>query len=275
MSRMTIGEAKVRTGATRRPVEATARPRLDRAALRVDTHEGLPAVAAVDLKVRPGEIVGIAGVSGNGQSELVQALAGQRPLKDGRIRIDGKPFNASRRDCDGFKVFSLPEGPLRNAAVKRMRVAETIAFRSFDKPPLAGLGGWLSPVRMHACAADLIGSYRVRTRSTDTPIESLSGGNVQRTVVAREPASIVRVLLVGNPCFRLDFASVAEIGAQIADQRNRGALALPVSADLDEIRELSNRVAVTSGARIAHLLPIAKADRNTIGKVMAGQGAGH
>ena len=275
MSRMMIGAATIRTAAARKPVDGATRPRLELAALHVDTTEGLPAVRAVDLKVRPGEILGIAGVSGNGQSELVEALAGQRPLKDGRILIDGRPFNASRADYDGFKVFGLPEEPLRNATVRRMSVAENIAFRSFDKPPMAGLGWWLRPTRMHARAAELIDSYRVKTPSTDTPIENLSGGNVQRAVLARELSSDVRVLIVANPCFGLDFASVADIRAQIVDQRNRGAAVLLVSEDLDEVLELSDRVAVMSGGRIDHILPIDQADRNTIGKFMAGQGAGH
>lgn len=270
MSRLMIGETAIRKSAARQPVDAGLPPRLELAAVFVDNAEGLPAVQGVDLKVRPGEIVGIAGVSGNGQSELVEAIAGQRPLRDGRIRIDGQPFDASRAAYDKFKVFGLPEEPLKNATVKRMSVAENIAFRSFDKAPIASLGWWLKPHRMHARAAELIAAYRVKTPSTDTPIENLSGGNVQRAVLARELSAQVEVLIVANPCFGLDFASVAEIRAQIVDQRNRGAAVLLVSEDLDEVLELSDRVAVMSGGQIAHVLPIEQADRNTIGKYMAG-----
>lgn len=270
MSRLMIGETAIRKTAARKPVDQAKPPKLELAALFVDNAEGFAAVQGVDLKVRPGEIVGIAGVSGNGQSELIEAIAGQRPLKDGRIRIDGQNFDASRRAYDRFKVFGLPEEPLRNATVPRMSVAENIAFRSFDKPPMAALGWWLKPPRIHARAAELIAAYRVKTPSTDTPIENLSGGNVQRAVLARELSCDVEVLIVANPCFGLDFASVAEIRAQIVDQRNRGAAVLLVSEDLDEILELSDRVAVMSGGRIAHVLPIDKADRNTIGKYMAG-----
>jgi len=244
--------------------------KLELVAVYVDNNEALPAVQAVDLKIGGGEIVGVAGVSGNGQSELVEAISGQRPLKDGRIFINGKPFEASRRDYDAFKVFGLPEEPLKNAAVRRMTVAENIAFRSFDKPPLAGLGWWLRPAEVRKRGAELIGSYRVKTPSTDTPIENLSGGNVQRAVLARELSGDVRVLIVANPCFGLDFASVADIRAQIIDQRNKGAAVLLVSEDLDEILELSDRVAVMSEGRITHIAPIAEADRNTIGKFMAG-----
>ena len=110
---------------------------LELAGLFADDDEGLPAIEAVNLKVHAGEIVGIAGVSGNGQSELVEVLSGQRPLTDGRIFIHGKPFEPTRDHFDRFKVFGLPEEPLKNAAVPRMTVAENIAFRTFDKPPIA------------------------------------------------------------------------------------------------------------------------------------------
>jgi ABC-type uncharacterized transport system ATPase subunit len=269
MSRLMIGEARLRAPEPR-AANVQSDVRLDLTALYVDDDEGLPAVEGVDLKIRGGEIVGIAGVSGNGQTELVEAISGQRPLKDGRIFVNGRPFSASRNDYKGFKVFGLPEEPLRNAAVRRMTVAENIAFRGFDSPPIAGFGWWLRPAKMRARAAELIASYRVKTPSPDTPIENLSGGNVQRAILARELSEDVRVLIVANPCFGLDFMSVAEIRAQIMAARNRGAAVLLVSEDLDEVLELSDRVAVMSGGRIAHVVPAALADRQTIGKYMAG-----
>ncbi|MCK5746821.1 MAG: ABC transporter ATP-binding protein, partial [Oricola sp.] len=119
-------------------------------------------------------------------------------------------------------------------------------------------------------AAGLIERYRVKTPSTDTPIENLSGGNVQRAILARELSHDVKVLIVANPCFGLDFASVAEIRAQIIDQRNNGAAVLLVSEDLDEILELSDRVAVMSEGKITYVAPIGETDRNTIGTYMAG-----
>ena len=137
-----------------------------------------------------------------------------------------------------------------------MSVAENIAFRSFDKPPIASLGWWLSPGPMRRKAEELIARYRVKTTSPDSPIETLSGGNVQRAVLARELSGDVDVLIVANPCFGLDFASVAEIRGQIMEQRNRGAAVLLVSEDLDEILELSDRVAVMSGGTINYVSPI-------------------
>jgi simple sugar transport system ATP-binding protein len=123
---------------------------------------------------------------------------------------------------------------------------------------------------MRRQARGLIARYRVKTPSTDTPVEDLSGGNVQRTVLARELSEDVGVLIVANPCFGLDFASVAEIRAQIMDQRNKGAAVLLVSEDLDEIIELADRVAVMSAGRITYVAPVGETDRTTIGTYMAG-----
>ena len=150
MSRMMIGDTDVRQSA-KRAKSVPAKSRIELAGLFVDDNEGQPAVEAFDLKIGGGEIVGIAGVSGNGQSELVEAVSGQRPIKDGRILVNGKAFEASRADYEKFKVFGLPEEPLKNAAVRRMSVAENIAFRSFDKPPLASWGWWL---KAHADEAE-------------------------------------------------------------------------------------------------------------------------
>ncbi|MFH1797206.1 MAG: ABC transporter ATP-binding protein [Pseudomonadota bacterium] len=269
MSRMMIGDTEVRDRAERRKHNDT-RAVLDLAGLCAEDSEGRTVVNALNLKVNAGEIVGIAGVSGNGQSALVELLAGQKEIKDGGIFIHGKPFEPKRKDFDRFKVFGLPEEPLKNATVPRMSVAENIAFRSYDKPPIASLGWWLSPGPMRKKAEDLIEKYRVKTTSPDSPIESLSGGNVQRAVLARELSGDVDVLIVANPCFGLDFASVAEIRSQIMEQRNRGAAVLLVSEDLDEILELSDRVAVMSGGAINYVSPIEATDRNTIGQHMAG-----
>lgn len=269
MSRMMIGETEIRASA-QRVAKVETDMELELAGIFVDDDEGLPAVEAVNLKIAGGEILGIAGVSGNGQSELLEALSGQRPMKDGQVFIKGQPFTPKRSDFYRFSVFGLPEEPLKNATVPRMSVAENMAFRTFDKPPTASLGWWLSPSIIRKRAADLIKAYRVKTPSGDTPIEQLSGGNVQRAVLARELSGEVGVLIVANPCFGLDFASVAEIRAQIMDQRNAGAAVLLVSEDLDEILELSDRVAVMSEGRINYVAPIGETDRNTIGKYMAG-----
>ncbi len=269
MARLMIGDTAVRERAARAP-HPDGRTVLDLAGLFADDGAGRPAVDGVSLKVKAGEIVGIAGVSGNGQAALVEVLNGQRPLRDGRIFIHDQPFEPVRRDFDRFKVFGLPEEPLKNAAVPRMSVAENIAFRAFDKPPAARFGWWMSGAPVRARAAALVERYKVKTASLDAPIETLSGGNVQRAILARELSGDVDVLIVANPCFGLDFASVAEIRAQIMDQRNRGAAVLLVSEDLDEILELADRVAVMSEGRIVAVAPVGETDRTAIGRQMAG-----
>ena len=268
MAHMMIGETEVRAAA-QRLARTHDKPVLELAGLYAEDQEGLPAIDGLNLSVHAGEIVGIAGVSGNGQSELVEVLSGQRPLQDGTMTINGQTFEPKRTHFDKFKVFGLPEEPLKNATVPRMSVAENMAFRSFDKPPMS-LGWWLSPKPMRARARDLIKAYRVKTTSSESPIETLSGGNVQRAVLARELSSEVDVLIVANPCFGLDFASVAEIRAQIMEQRNRGAAVLLVSEDLDEVLELADRVAVMSEGKINYVARIGETDRHTIGQHMAG-----
>jgi general nucleoside transport system ATP-binding protein len=270
MAAMMIGDAVVRPSAARSATPQKGGASLEIAGLFAENDEGRDAVNGFDIKVRPGEIVGIAGVSGNGQSELVEALSGQRPIKLGQVLIRDVNFEPKRDHYDRFKVFGLPEEPLKNASVPTMSVAENMAFRIFDKAPMSSLGFWLSHEPMRKAARELITRYNVKTPSTETQIRDLSGGNVQRAVLARELSGEVDVLIVANPCFGLDFASVADIRAQIMEQRNRGAAVLLVSEDLDEILELSDRIAVMSGGKVAYLTEAAGADRTTIGRHMAG-----
>ena len=269
MAKMMIGDTEIRERAVRVD-RAPGAVTLELAALFADDDDGLPALEKVNLKVYAGEIVGIAGVSGNGQSQLVEVLSGQRPLTDGRIIVKQEPFEPTRDTFYRMKLFGLPEEPLKNATVPRMTVAENMAFRSFDQPPTAKLRWWLSPGPMRSKARELIARYRVKTPSPETEIANLSGGNIQRAVLARELDGDVDVLIVANPCFGLDFASVAEIRSQIMEQRNKGAAVLLVSEDLDEIMELADRVAVMSGGTINYVSPVGETDRSTIGKHMAG-----
>jgi len=269
MSRMMIGETTLRERAARQD-RVAAQPRLSLQDVSAVDETGRHVVERVSLGIGAGEIVGIAGVSGNGQSALVEVLSGQRPMTGGHMTVDGAPFSPRRADFDRFKVFGLPEEPLRNAVVPRMSVAENLAFRRFDKPPLAGRLGLISPARLRAEGDALIRRYNVKTRSADAPVETLSGGNVQRTVLARELSGDVDVLIVANPCFGLDFASVAEIRAQIMDQRNRGAAVLLISEDLDEILELADRIAVMSEGRLGPATAVEDTDRAEIGRRMGG-----
>ncbi|WP_051340430.1 ABC transporter ATP-binding protein [Azospirillum halopraeferens] len=269
LARLMVGEAAVAAPAPRAAAPAGA-VRLAVEGLRADDDTGMPAVRGLDLQVRAGEIVGVAGVSGNGQVELVQVLAGQRPAVAGTVRVNGQPYGATRAEARRHRVFCLPEEPLRSACVPGMSVAENMAFRVFDRPPFAAGGWWLKRGAMRRAAEALIARYRVKTTSPDAPIATLSGGNVQRAVLARELSGEVDVLVAANPVFGLDFAAVADIHAQIVDARNRGTAVLLVSEDLDELLELSDRLVVMFRGAIVHETATAAADLTTIGRCMAG-----
>merc|ERR1711969_544095 len=141
-------------------------------------------VAIADLQVRAGEIVGIAGISGNGQTRLVELISGQARPDGGEIRVKGKAYDASRAAAQAMKVRCLPEEPLRNACVGKMSVAENLAFRAFDRAPDGKPRRLLDKSGMRREAERLIAAYAVKTQSPSARIETLSGGNVQRAVHA-------------------------------------------------------------------------------------------
>jgi general nucleoside transport system ATP-binding protein len=268
MAATMIGTEELAVAPTR--IGAPGASRLDIRRLQVDDDAGQPAVRDFCLTVHGGEIVGVAGVSGNGQHELVEALAGQREATSGEIRIGDEIFHATRAEMHRHKISCLPDEPLHNACVGRMSVAENLAFRAFDQPPFAIAGLWLRPGQMRTEAKKKIAQYRIHTRSPDSPLASLSGGNVQRAVLARELGERIEVMIAANPCFGLDFSAVAQIHAEIIAARNRGAAVLLVSSDLDEILEIADRVVVMFGGRLVHETRIDEADLTEIGRHMAG-----
>jgi ABC-type uncharacterized transport system ATPase subunit len=231
---------------------------------------GAPALADISFTVRGGEILGIAGVSGNGQRELVEVLAGQRLCDAGEVRVAGLPYGCTRREMRTRGVHVLPEEPLRNACVRTMSVAENLALRTFDVPPKA-VAGFVRRRALSRDAEALIRRYGIRTSGADAPLETLSGGNVQRVVLARELSEKVSLLIAQNPCFGLDLAATREIRAQIMAARNRGAAVLLISEDLDELLELADRIAVMFEGRIVFETPCMQADAREIGRHMIGR----
>lgn len=269
MAEMMMGERKDPT-----PVHKVSRdqaaPVLDVVDIHANKDNGVEAVKGVSLTVQSGEIVGIAGVSGNGQRELVEVLAGQREATAGSIRVQGEPYHATRAEMSKHRVFLLPEEPLRNACVPHMSVAENMALRTFDKPPQAK-GFLLILKAIRQMAVGLIQQFSVKTPSPETPVANLSGGNVQRAVLARELSSdSINLLIAANPCFGLDFNAVDFIHTQIVDARNHGVAVLLVSEDLDELLKLSDRIIVISEGEFVYESAIATADYTLIGQRMAG-----
>jgi ABC-type uncharacterized transport system ATPase subunit len=248
---------------------APGSPALAVEGLMVMGDRGTLAVQDLSLAVCSGEILGVAGVSGNGQRELVEALVGQRPRSAGTVTVQGQPYRARRGENHRLKVRSLPEEPLRNACVGDMSVAENMALRDFDRAPLCR-GGRLLFGQWRSRAREWIAGYGIKTQGEDAPVRSLSGGNVQRAVLARELHGDIQVLIAANPVFGLDFAAVREIHTRLRGVRDRGGAVLLISEDLDELLELADRIVVMSEGRVVFETSAANAERHAIGAHMGG-----
>ena len=272
MAKMMMGEAVIPEPAARAAVPTTAspKPKLVLSELLADNEIGVPTLRGLSLEVKGHEIVGIAGVSGNGQRELIRVIAGQRAARGGTIKAHGETYRGSRGEINKHNFRVLPEMPLQNACVPSMTTGENLVFRSFDRPPFTWFKWLLHRNSQKSRATDLIAKYRIRPNSHSIRIGNLSGGNVQRAVLARELSGQVDILVCANPCFGLDFKAVADIRSQIMQARNRGAAVLLVSEDLDEILELADRVLVISEGKIVYETTSAEADRQKIGHYMAG-----
>jgi simple sugar transport system ATP-binding protein len=269
-----MAEMMVGSEVTAKPKQRTARssrtPKLILKDVRVKDDVGVEVVRGVHLTIHQGEIVGVAGVSGNGQRELVEVLGGQRQATAGSIHVGEQPFHPTRERIMQHKIFCLPEEPLQNTCVGRMSLAENLAFRNFDVEPHA-VGGWLiNRSALRASAKGLIERYNIKPPYPDTPVQSLSGGNVQRAVLARELSADVEILIVANPCFGLDFLATEEIRLQIVAARNRGTAVLLVSEDLDEILELADRTVVMFNGQLVYETTTSGADLAQIGRHMTG-----
>lgn len=250
--------------------QTVKQPVLTLQGIKAHDRTGLKDINIDDVTLHSGEILGIAGISGNGQMELMEILTGQRRMERGEIRINGVPYGATRAEARTHAIRFLPEEPLRNACAPGMSVAENIAFRMFD----AGRDGkatfWKDSRAIARNATALIEAFDVKTSSASARIASLSGGNVQRAVLGRELTGDVKALIVSNPCFGLDFAAVSAIRDRLVQARNQGTAILLISEDLDEIMELSDRILVMSEGRIAYETAIATANVAEIGQYMAG-----
>ena len=187
--------------------------------------------------------------------------------------VRGEAYHATRKERLARGVHSLPEEPLRNASVADMSVAENLALRTFDRTPIRRQGWRVSRRAIREQARGLIERFQVTPPDPDRPIGTLSGGNVQRAVLARELTEEVRVLIVSNPVFGLDFNSVALIHQRLMKARNRGAAVLLLSEDLDELLELADRILVIHDGALVFETAAGQADRAELGAHMAGGGA--
>jgi general nucleoside transport system ATP-binding protein len=250
--------------------QAEFEPRLILKDLVVENDQGVNAICNFNLQVNKGEIVGIAGVSGNGQKQLMEALAGQRPIKAGTLSTQAGYYEPNQKNALEQGFFCLPEEPLRNACVGNLSLAENLILRRFNQPPFVYWNYFVNKSAMNKHALQLIKSYNVRTSGPDQEIQGLSGGNIQRVVLARELTQQINILVIANPCFGLDFKAVAEIRSQLLAARNSGAAILLLSEDLDEILELSDRFYVISSGQLVYETTPNHVDMNLVGQHMAG-----
>jgi simple sugar transport system ATP-binding protein len=269
MASMMVG-GEVPRASSSRTEQAPGKVFLELKDVRAVDDRGVGVLNGVSLDVKAGEIVGIAGVSGNGQDELLEVIAGQRAVASGAIHVNGAPYGGTRDEMRAAKIRCLPEEPLRNACVPTMSVSDNIGFRGYDRPPFTRWGWLVNRRELRKHAASCVESFKIKTPTVDTAMARLSGGNVQRAVLARELEGDPKVLVVANPCFGLDFAAVAFIRTRILEARNRGVAVLLISADLDEVFALADRILVISAGKIVHETPIASAEVAVVGKHMAG-----
>jgi ABC-type uncharacterized transport system ATPase subunit len=270
MSHAMMGEAPTVNERVRK--ETKQAPLMTLRGIKAQDRTGLKSIEIDDVTLNAGEILGIAGISGNGQMELMEILTGQRRMDSGEIAVNGAPYGATRAEARAHALRYLPEEPLRNACAPKMSVAENLAFRMFDGGKDGKAAFWKDGKTIAKNAIDLIEAFNIKTTSPAARISALSGGNVQRAVLGRELTGEVKALIVSNPCFGLDFAAVSEIRDRLIEARNDGTAILLISEDLDEIMELSDRILVMSEGRIAFETPIASADVAEIGQHMAGHG---
>ncbi len=241
--------------------------------VRADSDRGLQALAGIDLAVRSGEIVGIAGVSGNGQLELAEAIAGLRPITAGHIYLQGTDVGtqpAAARRANGLAY--IPEDRHARGLVLPFEVKDNLILGSQSRPPFA-VRGQRNSAAVDQRAEALVRQFDIRPPNPDAPASSLSGGNQQKVVVARELAEDPRVMVAAEPTRGLDVGATEFIHRELIQKRDEGLAILLISSELDEIFSLSDTIAVIYQGRIVEAMPSATADRERIGLLMAGGAA--
>jgi len=238
--------------------------------LHVHDERGHMVVDGVSLEVRAGEILGIAGVQGNGQTELTEALTGLRRPVSGHIRILGKDTtHTNPRSVTESGVSHIPEDRHKHGMVLSFPIRDNLVLNTYYQKPFAN-GIELDYAVIEQNAVKLVHDFDVRTPGILTSAGSLSGGNQQKVIIARELSRPVKLLVASQPTRGLDVGSIEFIHHQIVDARDKGAAVLLISAELDEILSLSDRIAVMYKGRILDTVPAKGATREQLGLLMAG-----
>jgi simple sugar transport system ATP-binding protein len=237
--------------------------------LYVKDDRGGIAVNGVSFEVRAGEVLGVAGVQGNGQTHLVEALTGLREVEAGRVEINGANVTrATPRQITELGVAHVPEDRQRDGLVLSFPVKDNMILNTYYNSFANGVV--INENKVAAVAAQWVKDFDVRTPSIDLPAATLSGGNQQKVIVAREFSRPIKLLIAAQPTRGLDVGSIEYIHARIIEKRDQGTAVLLVSTELDEIRALSDRIAVMFEGKIVDILPADRVTKEQLGLLMAG-----
>ena len=238
--------------------------------LQAENDKGLPALRGVSFAVREGEILGIAGVAGNGQRELAEAITGLRRVSGGHVLLNGRRVtNCSPLQMIEAGVSHIPEDRVEMGLVGNMAVAENLAMKGYRRSPLARRG-ILQPERIIEFAHRMIDAFRIATPSPHTRVKFLSGGNLQKTILAREITACNGLLVAVHPTRGLDVGATEAVRKMLLEERARGTAILLISEDLEELLALADHIAVMFEGQIVGILPAAEAEVGKLGLMMAG-----
>jgi ABC-type uncharacterized transport system ATPase subunit len=250
--------------------EINGRVRLRVAGASAFNERGQRLLDDVALEVHAGEIVGVAGVSGNGQRALAEAIAGLQPLRSGTIVLDDRTITeASASDRIGMGIGYIPEERMHDGVVKDFSVSDNLILRDLPSAHVAR-NGFLRFKSVAERSRKLISDFQVKTPSLETPIKNLSGGNIQKVIMARELSLKPRLLVAAQPTRGVDVGASEYIHDRLMEQRAAGTAILLISEDLDEIMQMADRIAVMYEGRIMDIVPHAEATLEKLGLLMAG-----
>jgi len=236
----------------------------------VNENRGVPAVKNLSLDVRAGEIVGIAGIDGNGQSELIQAITGLRKIESGGVELKGQSIvGLHPRQITEMSVGHVPEDRHRDGLVLEMMISENIALQTYYKEPLSKKG-ILNYNNIIGYAKQLMQEFDVRAASEIVPASALSGGNQQKAIIAREVDRNPDLLIVSQPTRGLDVGAIEYIHKRLIQERDNGKAVLVVSFELDEILNVSDRIAVIHDGKIQGIVTPETTNKQELGVLMAG-----
>ena len=235
-----------------------------------DNDRGLPALREVSFQVQAGEILGLAGVAGNGQRELAEVLTGLRRTTSGTMNFNGTLLNRHTHWLElGQQLAHVPEDRAAVGSVQALSVAENLILKRFNRPPISK--GWsINSIAVKQNAVKLVKEYNIATPTVETHVGMLSGGNLQKVILAREISGHPKLMVAVHPTRGLDVGATEAVHKLLVEQRDSGTALLLISEDLDELMSLSDRLVVIYEGRIVGEMPAEGADIRRIGLMMAG-----